>query len=171
MNNKKTVQTGFSLLELMITVAVLGIISSIAYPSYMKQVQKSKRTSAKVELMRIAQLQESYYVQNLSYAKALSGNAAAGGLGFASGDVFSEGGDYKMILEPLKANGDSDAACTGTSATSCIAYRISATPVSGKSQAHDGSCTGLRLTNTGAKSAKSTTHTSYGTASVRDECW
>ncbi|MCK5918140.1 MAG: type IV pilin protein [Cocleimonas sp.] len=175
-NNKdnldyKNKQEGFSLIEVMITVAILGIISSIAYPSYMKQVQKSKRTPAKVELMRIAQLQESFYVQNLTYAKTLSGNTAAGGLGFASGDVLSEGEDYKVILEPLKADGTVDAACTGTSVTPCIAYRLSATPVSGKPQAHDNTCTGLRLTNTGAKSAKSTSHTSYGTASVRDECW
>ncbi len=170
-NKNKTVQIGFSLIEVMITVAILGIISSIAYPSYMKQVQKSKRTPAKVELMRIAQLQESYYVQNLSYAKALSGNAATGGLGFAAGDVLSEGGDYKVTLQPLKADGTADAACTGTSATACIAYRLSAAPVSGKPQSHDGLCTGFRLTNTGAKSAKSTAHTSYGTASVRDACW
>ncbi len=168
---RKDNQIGFTLIEVMITVAILGIITSIAYPSYMKQIQKSKRTPAKVELMRIAQLQESYYVQNLSYAKALSGDATVGGLGFAAGDVLSEGGDYKITLQPLKTDGTADTTCTGTSATPCIAYSLIATPVSGKPQSHDGLCTGFRLTNTGAKSAKSTAHTSYGTASVRDACW
>ena len=166
----KNKQIGFSLIELMIAVAILGIITSIAYPSYMKQVQKSKRTPAKVELMRIAQLQESFYVQNMSYAKALSGNAAAGGLGFAAGDVLSEGGDYKITVVALDTDGNACAWPTGT-AKPCISYTLTATPEAGKPQSHDSSCTGLRLTNTGAKSAKSATHTSYGTASVRDECW
>ena len=164
MNNKK----GFSLLELMIAVAILGIITSIAYPSYLKQVQKSKRTPAKVELMRIAQLQESFYVQNLSYAKTLNGATSAGGLGFSASTVTTEGGDYTVSLASTKADGN---ACTGTSATPCVLYTLEAIPVSGKPQSHDDACTGFRLTNTGAKAAKSTAHTSYGTASVRDACW
>jgi type IV pilus assembly protein PilE len=175
-NNKdnlvyKNKQKGFSLMELMIAVAILGIISSIAYPSYMSQVRKSKRTPAKVELMRIAQLQESFYVQNLSYAKALSGNAAAGGLGFAAGDVLSEGGEYKITIAALNTDGNTCAWPSGTPAKPCVSYTLTAVPVTGKSQSHDDHCTGLRLTNTGVKQAKSTAHTSYGTASVRDECW
>jgi type IV pilus assembly protein PilE len=164
-------QKGFSLMELMIALAILGIISSIAYPSYMNQVRKSKRTAAKVELMRIAQLQESFYVQNLSYAKALSGNAATGGLGFAPGDVLSEGGEYKITITALDTDGNSCTWPSGTSAKPCISYTLTAEPVSGKPQSHDDHCTGFRLTNTGVKQAKSTVHTSYGTASVRDECW
>ena len=161
-------QNGFSLLELMIAVAILGIITSIAYPSYMKQVQKSKRTPAKVELMRIAQLQESFYVQNLSYAVTLDGNTAAGGLGFAAGTVITEGGDYSVSLASTKADG---AVCTGTSATPCALYTLVATPISTEPQAHDASCTGFQLTNTGAKAAKNAAHPSYDTASVRDACW
>ncbi len=159
---------GFSLLELMIAVAILGIITSIAYPSYLKQVQKSKRVPAKVELMRIAQLQESFYVQNLSYAKTLNNTAASGGLGFPNATITTEGGDYTVSLISTKADGT---ACTGTSATPCVIYSIFAVPVAGKPQANDSECTGFRLTNTGAKAAKSATITSYGTASVRDACW
>ncbi len=159
---------GFSLLELMIAVAILGIISSIAYPSYIKQVQKSKRTAAKVELMRLAQLQESFYVQNLSYANTLDGNTGAGGLGFADATVISEGVEYTVSLASTRADGT---ACTGTSVTPCIIYVLTATPIAAKPQAHDKSCTGFRLTNTGAKAAKNTVHTTYGTASVRDACW
>jgi len=159
---------GFTLMELMIAVAILGILTSIAYPSYLKQVQKSKRTPAKVELMRIAQLQESFYVQNLSYAKTLNLSSAAGGLGFAASTVTTEGGDYTVSLSATKADGT---ACTGTSASPCVAYTVDAVPVSSKPQSHDSSCTGFRLVNTGAKFAKSTAHTAYGTASVRDACW
>lgn len=161
-------QSGFSLLELMVAVAILGIITSIAYPSYMKQVQKSKRTPAKVELMRVAQLQESFYVQNLSYAATLNGNTAAGGLGFAAATVTTEGGDYSVSLVSTKADGN---ACTGTSATPCVLYRLIATPISTEPQAYDAPCTGFQLTNTGAKAAKNVAHPSYNTASVRDTCW
>ncbi len=159
---------GFSLLELMIAVAILGIISSIAYPSYIKQVQKSKRTAAKVALMKIAQLQESFYVQNLSYAKTLNGNAGVGGLGFANATILSEGGEYSISLASTKADGT---ACTGTSVVPCVLYVLTATPIATKPQAHDNECTGFRLTNTGEKAAKSTVYTTYGTASVRDTCW
>lgn len=46
---------GFSLVELMIAVAIVAILASIAYPSYMNSVRKSNRTEAKTELFDIAQ--------------------------------------------------------------------------------------------------------------------
>jgi len=158
---------GFSLLELMIAVAILGIISSIAYPSYIKQVQKSKRTPAKVELMRLAQLQESFYVQNLSYAKSLYGNAAAGGLGFPSAFLKTEGDDYIVAVTATKADGSG---CTGTSVTPCAAYTIVAVPNPSNPQWYDTACTGFLLTNTGLKAARSVAHPVYGPESVAT-CW
>jgi type IV pilus assembly protein PilE len=52
---------GFTLIEMMITVAIIGIIAAIAYPSYMASVRKTNRAEAKTELMDIAQrLQRCY---------------------------------------------------------------------------------------------------------------
>ncbi len=52
---------GFTLIEAMITVAIIGIIAAIAYPSYMESVRKTNRAEAKTELMDIAQrLQRCY---------------------------------------------------------------------------------------------------------------
>ena len=48
---------GFTLIELMITVAVIAVLASIAYPSYTAQVRKSKRAAAKAELVEYAQRQ------------------------------------------------------------------------------------------------------------------
>ncbi len=173
MNNKNNVirkdnQIGFTLIEVMITVIILGIITSIAYPSYMKQVQKSKRTPAKVELMRIAQLQESFYVQNLSYAKTLNGASSAGGLGFPAATVTTEGGDYIVALTSTTSNGNP---CTGTATTPCVVYTLIAIRNSSSPQVHDTACVAFKLTNTGAKDAISMTYQNYGNASVRKECW
>ena len=70
---------GFTLIEVMIVVTIPGIVAAIATPSYIEYVRKGKRADAKVELFRLAQMQESYFVQNLSYAKDLT--TGAGGLG------------------------------------------------------------------------------------------
>ncbi|WP_286240304.1 type IV pilin protein [Neptuniibacter halophilus] len=55
---------GFSLIELMIVVAVLGIISAVAYPSYLRYVQEARRTAAQGDLLELAQwLERGYTLQ------------------------------------------------------------------------------------------------------------
>lgn len=58
---------GFSLLELMITVAIIGILASVAYPSYREHVAKSRRSEAANALMVGAQALERYYSANGRY--------------------------------------------------------------------------------------------------------
>lgn len=58
---------GITLLELMITVAIIAIIAGVAYPSYRSQVLKSNRTEAKVALMRAAQEFERCYTHVRTY--------------------------------------------------------------------------------------------------------
>ena len=59
---------GFSLLELMITVVVIGILAAVAYPSYQDYVKRGNRSAAQTFMMTIAQRQEQYLVSNRSYA-------------------------------------------------------------------------------------------------------
>lgn len=61
---------GFTLLELMIVVAILAILASIAYASYRDQVVKSRRAAATTCLQERAQFMERYYTTNLSYTGA-----------------------------------------------------------------------------------------------------
>ncbi len=63
-------QSGFTLLELMIVVAVVGILANIAYASYSSSVTKSRRNVAQGCLMEQAQYMERVYTTNMSYASA-----------------------------------------------------------------------------------------------------
>jgi type IV pilus assembly protein PilE len=58
---------GFTLIELMITVAILGILSAIAVPAYQEYTTKSKRADAKVTLMQQAQKLERFFSTNNTY--------------------------------------------------------------------------------------------------------
>ena len=158
MNNKNK-NLGFTLLELMITVAIVGILSSIAIPSYSAYVTKSKRTEAKTEILRMAQLQESYYIQNLTYAKSHSN-----GLGFPAGTLYSETELYTITAEGQPAT------CLGTSASPCTGYEIKAIPNTSKAQAKDKKCTGFSILNTGRKGASGNSITSYYNADNIKEC-
>lgn len=158
---------GFTLMELMITVAIIGIISAIAMPSYSRYVQKTKRADAKVEIMRIAQMQESYFVQNMSYAKDLLSSSTDGNLGFAGTAVKSEQEEYEITL-----TSNPNATCDGTSANPCTSFTLTAKPLSA-SQLHDTQCIRFTLTNTGQRGVKTGPDSSPvpGTAADVKKCW
>ena len=165
MNNKNK---GFTLVELMITVAIIGILSAIAMPSYLEYARKSKRTEAKVELLKIAQLQESYYVQNLSYASGFNGTAANGKLGFSSNSLESETGLYEISITSVDSRGR---ACSGTNADPCTSYNLFAKPISGAGQDADENCAEFRMSSNGAKAARSKRERGFGSQASRDRCW
>jgi len=77
MNTRK--QHGFSLIELMVVVTIIGILASIAYPNYTQYVFRSKRSEAKVELERRSQALEKCYTRYMSYLSANCTPLAAAG--------------------------------------------------------------------------------------------
>ena len=67
-NHRDSGQSGFTLLELVIVVAIVGILAAIAYPSYEAQMRKSRRAAAQSYLMDLAQRQKQYLLDARAYA-------------------------------------------------------------------------------------------------------
>ena len=87
-------QNGFTLIELMIVVAIIGIIAGIAYPSYQRYMTESRRSDAHVALLRMADAQERFYLQNNMYT-ATVGNVGGSG---------TENNWYELAVTAANAN-------------------------------------------------------------------
>lgn len=109
----KTAQQGFTLIEIMIVVAIIGILAAIAYPSYDEYVKRGNRTEGQAFLSDVAARQERYFSQNNAYITAVANIAKLGlssassptgkyTVGFAGG-----GGGYTLTAN----NQFSDAKC------------------------------------------------------------
>ncbi len=68
--NKASQARGFTLIELMITVAVVGILAAVAYPAYTNQIAKGRRAECRAGLFMAMQQQERYFTQYNAYATA-----------------------------------------------------------------------------------------------------
>lgn len=135
---------GFTLIELMIVIVVLGVLTAIAYPSFIEQIKKARRADAKQALFDVAAKLEQYYQDNKGYpTTATMTNIGAPGATFTSLE-----GYYTIGFNGLPT---------------VTTYSIEAVPVAGTTQADDTGCATFRLDHLGNK-------TITGTSTV-DKCW
>jgi type IV pilus assembly protein PilE len=96
---------GFSLIELMVVLAVFAILSTIAVGSYRRYVLRATRTEARLSLLAIQVAQEKFFLQNNQYAQDIATVIAAppAGLGLASIDAagLTNGGNYTISFSAV----------------------------------------------------------------------
>lgn len=122
-------QNGFSLIELMITVAILAILTSVALPAYQEQIRKNKRSEGQNLLLEAASKQQRFFSDNLTYADEMS-DLGYGAAGTNAQDT--ESGSYTVSVSAFGG---------GT-------FTLTATALN--DQANDG-CGNMTILNTGAK--------------------
>lgn len=141
---------GFSLIELMIVVAIVAVLAAIAIPQYRKQIQKSNRTTAKSALLDLARREETYYSTNNSYTLNLTS------LGYAN--ITNNTVQVPNSTNPLYTIGFSAPAASGSSATT---YTATATTTGGQT---GDSCGNYSVDYLGNQQAT-------GTATGGTTCW
>lgn len=151
-------QKGFTLIELMIVVAIIGIIAAIAYPSYRDSVNKTQRSDAMTSLSRLAAAQERYYTRLSPASYAADFKVLLNDTSLNSTTIKSDEGYYNITL----ANSGCDETVGGTTVYRC--FSLTAQPVSPGPQADDTDCWKFVQTQVG-KSA----FNKAGTAN--DACW
>lgn len=139
-------QQGFTLVEVLVVVAIMGILVTIALPAYQNSALRSGRAEAKGELLQVAADQERYYSSFNSYID-----------------------DATPMTTPTVANRDrtstnaiyliSVAACAGGAISNCFLATATAQGVQ-----VDDLCDTLTMSNTGVRGAT-------GTGASADECW
>jgi len=132
MYKARSILAGFTLIELLITIAIVAILSTLAYPSYQSFITKARRGEAARELQDLAAGMERYYANNdSSYKDATSTRI--------SGSADTEHGYYSLAVTLSNSN---------------QSYTLSATATG--VQANDSSCPSFTLTSTGKKGPPAT---------------
>lgn len=140
---RKGSDRGFSLIELMVVVAVISILAAVAYPSYIDSVRRGHRSDGKAALLDTAQRLERYFTENTKYSGA---SLVTGDPKYVAANVSPE--KYYSIAFDSAPTSATVCGATSSSSPNEMAYRLCATPIG--AQISD-SCGVLSLSSTGAR--------------------
>jgi type IV pilus assembly protein PilE len=139
---------GFTLVELLIALAIVGILSAIALPGYSAVLMRAQRNEAKLALLAVVHAEERHYQLHLAYTDRFEPPLQQGGLQL---DAHSESGNYQLSVS-LREDGQG--------------YIAVAQPDPDRRQAGDRDCARITLDSTGRRGA---TDSAGDDASER--CW
>lgn len=147
--------SGFTLVELMITVGIVAVLAAIAVPSYASYVARARRADARGQLVQVAQFMQRFYVANDGFATDRSGNNVIDRVPASLAQSPADSAAIYNLTIPAAT-------------LSSTSYEVRMEPVAAGVMGYD-ACGSYTLTSTGVRGI--VVGGVVGTASQRDTCW
>ena len=151
-------RSGFTLIELMITLAIVAILAAIALPSYASYIARARRADARTQLVQVAQFMQRFYAANDSFAKDRANNDVIDQVPGALKQSPTDSTKLYDLAIPLGVS----------PLTNAMSFTLRMVPVADNAMGND-PCGTFTLTSTGVRGVL--VGNVVGTSTLRDTCW